>query len=30
LKDYSANEHLGIGSYKESLAELSVVIHNTV
>lgn len=30
LKDYSANEHLGIGDYKETLSQLSVEIHNNV
>lgn len=30
LKDYQANEHLGIGDFKEVLAELSVTIHNDV
>ena len=29
LKDCYANEHLGIGSCKESLAELSVIVCNT-
>ena len=30
VKEYTANEHLGIGDYKTTLAELSVVIHNSV
>ena len=28
VKDYAANEHLGIGEFKEKLANLSVDIHN--
>jgi hypothetical protein len=30
LKEYAANEHLGIGDYKENLAELSVSLHSDV
>ena len=30
LKEYQANEHLGIGQYKEVLADVSVMMHNNV
>ncbi len=30
LREYQANEHLGIGEYKETLATLSVQIHSDV
>jgi len=30
LREYSANEHLGIGDYKEILADISVMIHSDV
>lgn len=30
VREYNANEHLGIGNYKEILAELSVSIHGDV
>ena len=30
LREYSANEHLGIADYKEALSDLSVSIHSDV